>query len=82
MLPALVIIVLGVNPMNALVLSQVALSFILPVPVIQLLLIAKRKDIMGVFANKPWVRVLGILITAVIIALNATLLAFTFAGIA
>lgn len=81
MLPALVIIVLGVNPMNALVLSQVALSFILPVPVIQLLLIAKRKDIMGVFANKPWVRVLGILITAVIIALNATLLAFTFAGI-
>ena len=82
MLPALVIIALGVNPMNALLLSQVALSFILPVPVIQLLLIAKRKDLMGPFANTPRVRALGVLITAVIIALNAALLYCTFAGIA
>ena len=34
MAPAMIIIALGVNPMNALILSQVALSFILPFPII------------------------------------------------
>ena len=48
MLPALVIIALGINPMYALVLSQVAFSFILPFPIIQMLTIDKRKDLMGI----------------------------------
>ena len=52
MLPALAIIALGINPMYALVLSQVALSFILPFPIIQMLTIAKRKDLMGILVNK------------------------------
>jgi manganese transport protein len=80
MLPALVIIALGINPMIALVLSQVFLSFILPVPIIQMLTIAKRKDLMGNFANKPIVKFLGILIATVIIVLNAFLLFLTFTG--
>lgn len=82
MAPALIIIALGINPMNALVLSQVALSFILPFPIIQMLTIASRKDLMGTLANKGFVRALGILIAAVIISLNAVLLFFTFTGIA
>ncbi|MCY1714737.1 Nramp family divalent metal transporter [Caproiciproducens galactitolivorans] len=81
MLPALIIIILGVNPMNVLVLSQVALSFILPVPIIQMLSIAKRRDLMGEFANTTRVRILGMGIAAVIIALNAVLLYLTFAGL-
>lgn len=81
MIPAIVIIAIGVNPMYALVLSQVALSFILPVPIIQLLVITNRHDIMGVFTNKRWVKVLGWLIAAVVIALNITLLVFTFLGL-
>ena len=80
MLPALIIIGLGINPMVALVLSQVFLSFILPVPIIQMLTVAKRKDLMGKFANKPFVRILGILIATVIIVLNAFLLFLTFTG--
>ena len=82
MLPAIIIIALGINPMYALVLSQVALSFILPVPIIQMLAIARRKDLMGKFANKPFTTFLGILIAAIIIALNAILLYLTFTGIA
>jgi len=82
MLPALIIIGIGINPMKALVFSQVALSFILPVPIIQMLLMTKRKDLMGNFANKPFVRVLGILIATVIISLNVVLLFLTFTGIA
>jgi manganese transport protein len=80
MLPALVIIAIGINPMYALVLSQVALSFILPFPIIQMLTIAKRKDLMGILVNKRFVRFLGVLIAASIIVLNAMLLYLTFTG--
>lgn len=80
MLPALVIIALKINPMYTLVLSQVALSFILPFPIIQMLTIAKRKDLMGILVNKPAIRFLGILIAFMIIALNAVLLYLTFTG--
>ena len=80
MLPGMLIIILGLNPMNALVLSQVTLSFFLPFAIIPMLLITRRKDLMGSFANKPIVNVLGIVITGVIIAANAVLLFLTFAG--
>jgi len=80
MMPALIIIALGINPMNALILSQVALSFILPFPIIQMLIIAKRKDLMGILANTSFVRVLGILIASIIIVLNIVLLCLTFTG--
>jgi len=80
MLPALIIIALGINPMNVLILSQVALSFILPFPIIQMLTISKRKDLMGVLVNKGFVRFLGVLIAASIIILNIVLLYLTFTG--
>lgn len=80
MLPALLIIAAGINPMNALVLSQVALSFILPLPVIQMLIIAGNKKLMGKFANNSRVKALGIAIAAVIIIFNAVLLFLTFTG--
>jgi len=80
MMPALIIIALGINPMNALILSQVALSFILPFPIIQMLIIAKRKDLMGILVNKHFVQFLGALIATAIIVLNAVLLYLTFTG--
>lgn len=80
MLPALFVIGIGVNPMTVLVLSQVALSFILPFPVIQMLLIAKRRDIMGDMANRRFTRVAGAVIAFVILSLNMLLLYFTFTG--
>lgn len=80
MTPAMVIIALGINPMKALVLSQVALSFILPFPIIQMLSIANRKDLMGILVNRGLTKGLGILIASVIIILNAVLLYLTFTG--
>jgi manganese transport protein len=80
MMPALIVIALGISPMYALVLSQVALSFILPFPIIQMLVIAKRKDLMGNLVNSTFVRVLGILIATAIIVLNMVLLYLTFIG--
>lgn len=80
MAPALIIIALGVNPMDALVLSQVVLSFILPIPILQLLIITGKKDLMGEFVNKRWVQTLGTIIAGIIILLNAVLLYLTFLG--
>ena len=80
MLPAMLIIILGINPMQALVLSQVVLSFILPVAIIPMLLITKRKDLMGSLVNKPATNVVGWIVTSVILVANAVLLVLTFSG--
>lgn len=80
MLPGAIIIFAGVNPMKALVLSQVSLSFALPAAIIPMLLITGNKRLMGEFANKLWVKAIGWLITFIIIMLNAALLYLTFTG--
>lgn len=82
MLPALIIIAIGINPMNTLLLSQVFLSFVLPVPIIQMLLITRRRDLMGGFANKRWVNVLGLAIACMVITLNGVLIFCTLNGVA
>lgn len=80
MIPALIIIALGINPMNALVMSQVTLSFALPFAIIPMLLITSRKDLMRSLVNKPLTKVVGWLIASIIIGLNAVLLYLTFTG--
>jgi manganese transport protein len=80
MLPGILVIAAGINPMKALVLSQVSLSFALPAAIIPMLIITGRKKIMGEFANTAWVKAVGWLITFIIIALNAALLYLTFTG--
>ncbi len=80
MAPALIIIALGINPMGALVLSQVALSFALPFAIIPMLIITGRKDLMGSLVNQPLTKLFGWLIAGIIIGLNAMLLFLTFTG--
>jgi len=80
MTPALIIIALGVNPMNALVMSQVALSFALPFAIVPMMLITSRKDLMGSLVNKRSTKIAGWIITSLIVGLNAVLLYLTFNG--
>lgn len=80
MAPGFIIILLGVNPMKALVLSQVCLSFALPVAIIPLIIITSKKELMGEFVNKTWVKILGCIIASIIIIMNIVLLFFTFTG--
>ena len=53
MVPAFVVVAAGANTTEALVLSQVVLSLALPVPMVTLLMLTRRRDIMGVYANGP-----------------------------
>lgn len=80
MLPAFVVILAGADPTQALVLSQVVLSFGIPFALIPLLRFTANTKIMGEHANTPWVRVTGWLIAAVIIGLNFSLLGQTIWG--
>ena len=72
---------LGVNSTQALVMSQVVLSIVLPVPMVALLLLTSRRDVMGGFVNKRLTTVVAVLAAALVLALNLLLLAQA-AGIA
>ena len=74
MIPTIVVIALGVNTTQALVISQVVLSLVLPLPLIVLLLFTNKRSVMGDAITKPAMRVLGIFAAAVIVALNFVLL--------
>ncbi len=78
MIPAFVVVGLGVNATQALVLSQVVLSFALPIPMVALVLFTRRKDIMGEFANGRLTDIAAIAGTVIILVLNLVLLLQTF----
>jgi manganese transport protein len=78
MIPAIVVLALGVSPTSALVLSQVVLSFGIPFALIPLVLLTRRPDVMGVHINRRATTWIAIAIVALIAALNVFLLAQTF----
>jgi len=80
MVPSVLVIILGIDPTRALVLSQVVLSFALPFPVISLVAFTRRKDVMGVLVNKPLTTIAAGLTAVVILGLNVYLLYQAFTG--
>jgi len=75
MVPAFVVVAIGVNPTQALVMSQVVLSLALPVPMIALLLLVFRRDLMGSFLPGLITRIAALAGTMVVLGLNLVLLA-------
>ena len=74
MLPAFVVIAMGINTTEILVMSQVVLSFGIALALIPLLKFTNDAKLMGQFANNHWVKYAGIVIVALVLALNAYLL--------
>ncbi|HWO90059.1 MAG TPA: Nramp family divalent metal transporter [Gemmatimonadales bacterium] len=73
MIPALIVIYLQVDSLKILVLSQVMLSFGLPFAILPLIWLTNRRDVMGEFTNRAWVKVVAVVIASIIIGLNALL---------
>ena len=67
--PALILLWLGVEPTSALVWSQVVLSFALPGTLVPLLLFTRDRRLMGALANHPLTTAAATLVTAVIVGL-------------
>src|SRR5206468_3498537 len=74
MIPALVVLAIGVSPMSALVLSQVVLSFGIPFALVPLVLLTRRRDVMGPLVNRGVTTIVAGVVAALIIALNGFLL--------
>ena len=80
MIPALIVIGIGLNPLRILVLSQVCLSFTLPFAIGPLVWLTANRKIMGDHVNRPATTAIATLVTAIIIGLNALLLYQAFGG--
>jgi len=80
MLPALVVIAIGLEPTRTLVISQVVLSFGLPFALMPLVIFTARSDLMGVLVNRRLTTVAASLMTFLIIVLNIFLLYETLVG--
>lgn len=77
LIPALVILGLGVDPTLALVLSQVALSLGIPFVLVPLVVLTGRRSVLGDYANALPLRIAAIVVTVLIVVLNITLLVLT-----
>jgi len=80
MIPALVVLALGVNPTNALVLSQVVLSFGIPFALIPLVHLTSQRTVMGTHVNRRATTAIATTIATLISVLNVFLLYQTFTG--
>ena len=77
LVPAIVVLALGVDPTWALILSQVFLSLGIPFAMIPLLRLTGSRAVMGEAADRLWVRILGGTVAALVVVLNLTLVVLT-----
>jgi manganese transport protein len=80
MTPALILLAICTDPTKALVLSQVVLSFGIPLALAPLVVITGRRDVMGVLANRGVTKLAAWSCAAVITAMNAFLIYQQIAG--
>ncbi|MGA2010690.1 MAG: Nramp family divalent metal transporter [Solirubrobacteraceae bacterium] len=80
MLPALIILGLGVSATGALVLSQVVLSFGIPFAVVPLVVFTGRRDVMGEHVNGRLTNLAAYAVAAAITAMNVFLIVQQLAG--
>ena len=74
MVPAFVVIAIGLNPTRTLVVSQVVLSFGIPFALIPLVWFTARRDVMGDLVNRRVTTVVASVVAAAIVGLNFVLL--------
>ncbi|GGA71532.1 divalent metal cation transporter MntH [Edaphobacter acidisoli] len=73
-IPALIVIAVGLDPLKILILSQVVLSFALPFALVPLLILTNRTSVMHSFASARRTRIAGWVTVAIIVVLNVVLL--------
>ena len=78
-IPAVVILAFGVNPLWALIFSQVVLSFGIPFALIPLIHFTRQRSLMGTAVNTTATTTLAIIAATIVTALNITLVIITLA---
>jgi manganese transport protein len=77
MAPSLVVLGIGADPTTTLVISQVVLSFGIPFALVPMIILTRRKDVMGALVNRGTTTIVAGVIAAIVIALNLFLLVDT-----
>jgi manganese transport protein len=80
MMPALIILAIGLNPSRSLVISQVVLSFGIPFALIPLLIHCRNRSVMGALVNRRLTTGIATVVVTLIVSLNVFLLYRTFLG--
>jgi len=78
MVPALLVLGLGLPTTETMVISQIVLSFGIPFALIPLLVLTSRRSVMGSFVNRPATIVVTSVVATAIISLNGYVLFATF----
>ncbi len=73
-IPTTIAILLGLDPLNILVYSQVILSIMIPIPMIPLVLVTRNKELMGEFVNRKATTLLAVVFVGIILMFNSYLL--------
>jgi manganese transport protein len=81
MIPAIVVVFLAFNPTETLIITQVVLSFVLPLPLITLVMFTRRPDIMGTLVNRSVTTAAAIACSVAILGLNFWLLGSAFVSL-
>jgi manganese transport protein len=79
-IPSLVVIALKLDPLQILVLSQVALSFAIPFALVPLVMLTRNEAVMGDMVNNKRTNAMAYVVTGIIVALNLLLLYRTIGG--
>ncbi|QOD55024.1 Nramp family divalent metal transporter [Photobacterium damselae subsp. piscicida] len=74
MIPSFIVIGLGLDTTQILVMSQVVLSFGIALAIIPLLMFTNSERLMGEFKNTKTVNILGVIIVTLVLALNGYLM--------
>ncbi|CAD6006836.1 Nramp family divalent metal transporter [Agreia sp. COWG] len=80
LVPALIILGVGVDPTWALIMSQVVLSFGIPFALVPLVWFSSRTTLLGEFRNRWYTTVAGVIASVLLVTLNVALLVLIFAG--
>jgi manganese transport protein len=77
MAPSLIVLGIGVDTTTTLVISQVVLSFGIPFALVPMIVLTRRKDVMGALVNARATNVVAGIVAAIVICLNVFLLVDT-----
>jgi manganese transport protein len=77
-IPTTIAILAGIEPLLILVYSQVALSLLVPLPLLPLLILTNDKKLMGSFVNRKITTILAAIFIGIIILFNGFLLYLTY----
>ena len=76
-IPTTIAILLGLDPLNILVYSQVILSLLIPLPMIPIVVLSRNKELMGELVNRNITTIIAFVFVGIILVFNSYLIVST-----